>query len=242
MIRLLRQRQRAGVDSGPSSRIGVIAPFRAQADAIEHRVVEEFELDELDELELRVGTVHGFQGCERDLVIVSLALDADSTGAQRAFVNDPNLFNVMTTRAREELVVLTSLPSDTSGLLGDYLRHGDAGPKEPSSARPRTDQIQQLADELAAQGVNVLVGYRVGRHEIDLVIGSGDRAQGLCLGVHPDGASSHIERHLALRRAGWDLREVFDSAWGDRAAELVIDLAVEARRRAASVSDTAYDG
>ncbi len=229
VIQLIRERQRDVRHAGTTRRIGVVAPFRAQADALEARIVSEFELAEIDELGLRVGTVHGFQGCERDLVILSPAVDTTSTGSQRAFMNDRNLFNVMVTRAREELVVVTSLGRDTPGLIGDYLRYGDSPPPEPPSSDVDHALARAIAGDLRAQGVAVHTGYRSGRHVVDLVLGSGEDATGLCFGVHPHGPEAHVERHLALVRAGWTLREIYDSAWNDRAAELAVELVVDAR-------------
>ncbi|GIE74660.1 hypothetical protein Aph02nite_06100 [Actinoplanes philippinensis] len=89
--------------------IGVITPFRAQAEALESALVTAFPVDRIEELGLRVGTVHSFQGSEADAVVVSLGLvDGDAAGRRR-FVTDPQLFNVMITRARRRLVLLTSL-------------------------------------------------------------------------------------------------------------------------------------
>ena len=206
--------------------IGVLSPFRGQADAIEAAFVERFSLDDIDELDLRVGTVHGFQGCERELVIISLGLDGDSAPNTRAFVADANLFNVMVTRAREEIVVLTSLPLDAPGLIGEYLRHGDAPPAAPRSDRSTRPDVAPLAADLARQGIATVVGYPTGAHVVDLVVGDGDDAFGVIFGVHRDGPDAHVERHLQLRRVGWTLREVFDTKWSDRRAELAVELAV----------------
>ena len=69
----LRSLLAAGVTS-----VGLMTPFRAQADALERAVLERFTVHELAALDLRVGTVHGFQGNERDVVIVSLAIGPGS--------------------------------------------------------------------------------------------------------------------------------------------------------------------
>ena len=42
--------------------------------------------------------------------------------------------------------------------------------------------------------------------------------------VHPEGPAAHIERHLALRRRGWELAEAYRSRWGDRRGELIVEL------------------
>jgi hypothetical protein len=63
------------------------------------------------------------------------------------------------------------------------------------------------------------------------VVGVGETALGLMCTVHPDGPEAHIDRQLALMRAGWELRDTFASRWGERTAELAVELALEARRR-----------
>ena len=232
IIRIVRQRQQLARDRDEPIRIGIVSPFRAQADALERRIVEEFDLADIDELALRVGTVHGFQGCERDLVLISLALDDESPPSARSFLNDAHLFNVMVTRARDEIVVITCLSPETPGLAGAFLRHGHAPPNPPRSTPPGVPLARSIADELRRSGVELVSGYRSGRHELDLVLGSGTDALGLVFGVHPDGPEMHIERHLALSRSGWELRDVFESRWGDRHAELAIELTIEAKQRA----------
>ena len=92
---------RSLVEDGATS-VGVVTPFRAQADALEAAVLADFTVEEMERANLRVGTVHGFQGSERDIVIVSLGVAAEDSRA-RGFLQDPAVFNVMLTRARHRM-------------------------------------------------------------------------------------------------------------------------------------------
>ena len=103
--------------------IGVLSPFRPQADELESALMDEFGVREIRDLALRVGTVHSFQGGERDVVVASLGLAESDSAGRRRFLEHPNLFNVMVTRARRRMIVVTSLPLGTAGLTGEYLRH-----------------------------------------------------------------------------------------------------------------------
>jgi hypothetical protein len=138
--------------------IGVVSPFRAQADALEAMLLDRFELEEITAAGLRVGTVHAFQGSERDVMIVSMGLAPDVPAGSRRFVEDPNLFNVMVTRARRRMVVVTSLLADGAeppdGLVGDFLRHA-ATPPEPFPLLAQTDAAP--ADAAPAPATNVPV-------------------------------------------------------------------------------------
>ncbi|MEU8243489.1 AAA domain-containing protein [Actinoplanes missouriensis] len=208
--------------------IGVISPFRAQAEALESALLTAFTAEKIEDLRVRVGTVHAFQGSEADAVVVSLGLaDADPVGRRR-FVTDPQLFNVMITRARRRMVVVSAL-SGADGLLGEYLEWaagppglaGLAGLAGGSAAGSAGGWAGALAAELERIGVPVRAGYAVGPWRIDLVAGSPERFAGVICGVHP----SHLARQAALHRAGWQLIDAFPSRWGGDPKRAALEIA-----------------
>jgi hypothetical protein len=203
--------------------IGVVTPFRAQADAIEAALLKELPVEEIERLGLRSGTVHAFQGSEAGTVVVSLGLVERDSPARQRFVAEPSLFNVMVTRARERLIVITSLTGGT-GLVADYLAHAE-GPRGSAgdAADPPVPFARRLAAELAAAGRDVRVGYPVGGWRVDVVVDG----VGLICGPHPDGNAAHIDRQRALLRAGWTLRDAFASRWSGDAVRAALDLAAE---------------
>jgi hypothetical protein len=213
--------------------IGVVTPFRAQADAIEAALLNHLPVEEIERLGLRSGTVHAFQGSEADTVVVSLGLLDGDTPARQRFVAEPNLFNVMVTRARRRLIVVTSLTSGT-GLIADYLAHA-AGPssgRSPASPSPASTAAApawpaagaswagRLAAELSSAGHDVRVDYPVGAWTVDLVLDG----VGLICGPHPDGNGAHLDRQRALLRAGWTLRDAFASRWSADPVRAALDL------------------
>jgi hypothetical protein len=209
--------------------IGVITPFRAQAEALESALVAAFPVERIEELGLRVGTVHAFQGSEADAIVVSLGLvDGDAAGRRR-FVTDPQLFNVMITRARHHLVLLSSLTS-ADGLVGDYLAYAGAPGKALPDAPAATGWAARLSTELERLDVPVRPGYAVGSWRLDLCAGPTETAIGVLCEVHPDGTAAHLSRQSALHRAGWHLVDAFPSRWhGDpRRAALEIAALVAA--------------
>ncbi|WP_232050612.1 DEAD/DEAH box helicase [Actinoplanes sp. OR16] len=216
------------VDKGVRG-IGVISPFRAQAEALEAALLRALPAERIEELRLRVGTVHAFQGSEAEAVVVSLGLgDADGAGRRR-FVADPQLFNVMVTRARKRIVLVTGL-SSMDGLIGDYVEWADTPSVTPGDISEMSEMsptwITALATELRRLGVPVRAGYMVGDWSIDLVAGTPDRFLGVFGTVGPQ----HVARQTALHRAGWQLIDAFPSRWhGDpRRAALEIAAALEA--------------
>ncbi len=218
----------AGVPS-----IGVITPFRAQAEALEEALLDRIDGELLLRHRVRVGTVHGFQGGERDTVIASLAIGPDDVGNTLRFVEDPNLFNVLVTRARRELVVVASVDRGDlpAGLLRDYLKHA-VEPPLPSEAAPDPGGwVGELAAGLRARGVQVVADYPVAGWRVDLAVGRGAAAIGVECVVHDADPDAHIERHQALRRAGWEMTDAFHSRWLLRDEEAVDALALEVLRR-----------
>ncbi len=205
---------RAAQASGASS-VGVVTPFRAQADALEEALLDEFSPEEMERLGLRTGTVHAFQGNERGTVIASLVLSAGDLGGSLRFVEDPNLFNVLVTRARSQMVVVASLgPHDLpKGLLVDYLRHAHHPPLPSQSTAQPEGWSGELTRELAGYSLRVTPNYPVAGWQVDLSVGDGDATIGVECAVHPLGPALHIERHQALRRAGWRLTDCYQSRW-----------------------------
>lgn len=223
----LRRRIAAGVRS-----IGVVTPFRAQADAVEQALLDRLSLDEITTGGVRVGTVHGVQGSEFDEVVISLALtDADPPAAWR-FANDPTLLAVLTTRARRLVHVITSAARPV-GLVADYLRHAEVPPTGTGGVAPSDEWTTRLAAELAALGLAPRTGYPVGRWRVDLVVG--DRASAVAVDTrpHPDGTAAHLARWRALRGAGWRVHDAFPSRFGHDPARAAVELAQELAPRPA---------
>lgn len=83
--------------------IGVITPFVNQRKAIEDR------LKEKRLTHVSCGTVHAFQGDEKDVVLFSTALtDETYAGTYEWLKNNRELINVAVSRARNRLIVLSS--------------------------------------------------------------------------------------------------------------------------------------
>jgi len=217
--------------------VGVVTPFRAQSDAITQAAQGRLSPQQIEDLDLRIGTVHGFQGNERDFVLVSLGVDPTDLRPLR-FVEDPNLFNVMITRARRSLSLIMSIdPADLrAGLLFDYIRHADNAPAGPPNGTGRqAGWVGDVAGALRPFGLPMWERYPVGNYEVDIVVGEGDAAIGVECVIHPDGVRAHIDRHVALRRAGWELMTAMESRWLARPEDAAQAIAQQAVARAAQI-------
>lgn len=89
----------------PSSkfRIGVVSPYRAQAELIDKLVLSgEFP----NTIEIQVGTIHGFQGDECDIMFVVLNTPPSISTSPEMFLNKRNILNVSISRARDYLFII----------------------------------------------------------------------------------------------------------------------------------------
>ena len=88
-------------------KIGVIAPYRAQADMIEKLIAAE---DLPEKVDVQVGTIHGFQGDECDIIFTVLNTPPTISGSKDMFLNKRNIINVSISRARDYLFIV--MPDD----------------------------------------------------------------------------------------------------------------------------------
>ena len=90
-------------------KIGVIAPYRAQADLIDKLIATK---TFPKEIEVQVGTIHGFQGDECDIIFVVFNAPPTISSSKNMFLNNPNIINVAISRARDYLFIL--MPDDNT--------------------------------------------------------------------------------------------------------------------------------
>ena len=88
-------------------RIGLIAPYRAQADLIDKLMTSVVLPKNVD---VQVGTIHGFQGDECDIIIALFNPPPKISTHKDMFLNKLNIVNVSISRARDYLIVL--MPDD----------------------------------------------------------------------------------------------------------------------------------
>jgi hypothetical protein len=103
MCHLARQVATDGSGGAPF-KIGIIAPYRAQANIID-RLVDSWD-DRTDEVAVQVGTIHGFQGDECDAIIAVFNPPPNISANPQMFLNRQNILNVAISRARDYLFII----------------------------------------------------------------------------------------------------------------------------------------
>ena len=218
---------------GPNGSVGVVTPFRDHADALEDAVLAHFDEDQIRALGLRVGTVHGFQGSERDTMVLALGLSPGDASGRFGFVENRNLFNVMVTRARKRAVVLTTVTGRREGLLARFLAHADRAPAPAADVGTDDAWAAALAAELARAGIATRAGYALGPWCLDLVLDDDEEAIAFETRVDGGDPDRHIDRHLTLTGLGWRFVEAYPTRWDHDVARAALELPalIDAARR-----------
>ncbi|OLF81954.1 hypothetical protein AWH63_10465 [Marinobacter sp. C18] len=140
---------KAAYDKPLSEIVGIVAPFKAQAEAIEKALSNIFGRRH----NITVGTVHSLQGAERPVILFSLTYNATPTARSYFFDQSTSMFNVAVSRAQDSFVVVGDLDTlNHSGLpgrsLGQHLR--DQGARLPWPSMPEAAD-QKLAWQQALE-------------------------------------------------------------------------------------------
>ena len=218
----------------PPLSIGILSPFRVQVDAILDRVGKLPDLTRLlDCHDLLAGTAHSFQGEERDIMLLSLALDRESAAASFRFLEKEDVFNVAITRARLENRIFVSFDPARApqGLVARFLEHarntGLPGERAGKRVEPGTEpSLVELRMALEARGLTVSEQFPLGGYVIDLLC----RGRGKSLGIDligfpgPQTAAMGIERHLMMQRAGIRLFPVTLLEWQSKRGKILSEL------------------
>lgn len=223
------------VTQGYKGTIGVVSPFRAQANRIREMVHQRQDLAlHLNAAEFLSEAVHSFQGDERDVMIFSPVITNDPPrGALWFLQNYPNLFNVAITRARAALIVV----GDQAGILNCNVKHlskfadytnkishqkaeeslpkdTDLGPTYPKVSNPeRVSEWEHIFYRALYQaGIRSIPQYPVEKYVLDFAVIDGDRR----LNIEIDGEHYHRNwdgelcrrdqiRNQRLMELGWDV-------------------------------------
>ncbi len=90
-------------------RIGVIMAYKAQADLVEKMLASSILPDNVD---VQVGTIHGFQGDECDIIFAVFNPPPGMSRSSEMFLNKINIINVSISRARDYLFIV--MPDDNT--------------------------------------------------------------------------------------------------------------------------------
>lgn len=196
--------------------VGILSPYRDQADYLEERVLASLSSDERDRFRIKVATPFGFQGEERDVMLLSMVVDSNASRSA-AYLNREDMFNVAVTRSKDRQIVFYSV-------LPDHLPAGNMLQRYLSFSHSQNDAEHQdvrcrFADEasevLAAEGICCWQGYAVANQVVDIVYELNGKLVGIDLvgvpGVFEDYFDTDTYR--SLFRAGLPVIPVSYAMW-----------------------------
>lgn len=252
---------------GYTGTVGVITPFRAQAQLLQTLIQSRSQLEGVSvHAELLVDTVHKFQGDERDVMFFSPVVSRGiSPGALGFLRSNGNLFNVAITRARGLLHVV----GDRGAALGcgvDYLENFAGYVSTLDTARGQTAQpavfpaTQEyptvthpervsewehvLYRAMVAAGLKPIPQFSVEQYDLDFALFAKQRK----LAIEVDGERYHRSwtgelclrdqlRNQRLIELGWDVQRFWVYEVRDE-----VDSCVERLRRWAECRNDATTG
>jgi very-short-patch-repair endonuclease len=252
----------------PDRSLGVVAFSSAQERAIRD-LIEERRRDDpaLDDFVDDTDTLEGFfvkslesvQGDERDVMLFSVGYGPDQSGKITMNFGPLNKdggerrLNVAVTRAREKVVVFSSLQPgdiDTSRTQArgvrdfkNYLEYAKKGRR----ALARDDEVtetlafdstfeESVYDALEDEGYDVVTQVQSSGYSIDLAIKHPERPGEFVLGIECDGAAYHSSktardrdrtRQLILEDLGWTIHRIWSPDWASNRGQEIDKIATK---------------
>jgi very-short-patch-repair endonuclease len=215
---IVRHLRKLLVDDEYGGSIGVITPFRAQVLALENAIATAIDAPKRVACDLKVGTVDGFQGQERDLILFSPCVGPRSPQSGLTFFQrDTRRLNVAISRARAVAMVFGDL---------NFARFGQSKPLRRLAAmatEPRgkigegvfdSDWERKVYHALKARGLDPHPQHEIAGRRLDFAL-FGPNGVKLDLEVDgrkwhesPDGRrkTSDLWRDHQLKSLGWRVR------------------------------------
>jgi len=224
------------VTRGYTGTVGVVTPFRAQAQLLQSMIQSHLELQTVAvRTELLVDTVHKFQGDERDVMFFSpVVSNGISAGALGFLRSNGNLFNVAITRARGLLHVVgdrkvaSACGVDYLEQFVAYVSGLDVGRGAKAATVPATGSREYptvthpehvsewervLYRAMVAEGLKPIPQFSVEQYDLDFALIEDGRR----LAVEVDGERYHRSwtgelclrdqlRNQRLIELGWDVQ------------------------------------
>ncbi|PSL16036.1 AAA domain-containing protein [Shimia abyssi] len=147
------------LSKGYNGSIGVIAPFRAQVQELQKSLKATIPTELWQKAELRVGTVDGFQGQERDLILFSPTVHSKIRSTATTFLQrDWRRLNVAISRARAIAHVFGDL---------NYARSGQIKQLQSLAARATEPRVVSVGEGVFDSDIERVVFHKLKERGLD---------------------------------------------------------------------------
>ncbi|MDP5208691.1 C-terminal helicase domain-containing protein [Microbulbifer sp. 2205BS26-8] len=177
--------------------VGVLSPFREQANYLADEVSRVFSPEKRRSFLVRVATPYGFQGEERDVMLLSMTIDNQSLRAA-TYLNRADMFNVAITRAKEQQRVAYSISPEllsSDHLLRRYVSYSHGAVCSYQEGDYSCKFARAVSAGLEAAGIRHWVDFPIAGRRIDIVC----EHRGCVLGVDLIGYPGEYQQHLTIR-------------------------------------------
>ena len=198
--------------------LGVVTPFRQQANEIRRSIESKIDTAQLRRLNFAVDTAHLYQGDERDIIVFSPVISRGAPESSLGFIrNTRNLFNVAITRARAELHVVGDMATCANSDIGyltnfvKYVQELHSLPFEDASGLFESPWERVFFDALKNAGISSYPQYRFHQYKLDLAIPDkmiDIEIDGEYYHQNLDGSRVHsdLKRDTHLTTRGWHVK------------------------------------
>jgi len=202
--------------------IGIVTPFNQQENKIRNEI-KEFPIEEIEAVDLKIDTAHGFQGDERDIIIFSPVVSESLPSSTKGFLeNTQNLFNVAITRSRAELHIVGDRNACAScGIeyLEKFVQYVSRSTRINLCTRNKLNDFfdssweELLFNELKKRGIVATPQLSIHQYKLDLALENHNPP----IDIEVDGEAYHktitgerclsdVKRDLRLNMLGWKVK------------------------------------
>jgi superfamily I DNA and/or RNA helicase len=230
---VVKELERILVRQSYDGSVGVVSPFRAQANLILDLVNQNDRLQTaFDSNDLLIQTAYSFQGDQRDVMVFSPVVSRNTPETAIGFLrSNPNTFNVAITRARAALIVVGDHSAckqssvEHLSAFANYVANSerttspepspsmDLGPEYPGVAKPEqvSDWERLFYREMYRSGIRCVPQYQVEKYALDFALIMGERRLNIEIeGEHHRSWNGELAlrdqmRNRRLIELGWDV-------------------------------------
>ena len=195
----------------------MLSPFSKQAQHLSDKVEANIALEDIKKHQIRVATPYGFQGEERDIMLISFAIDNNSLRAA-VYLNKPDVFNVAMTRARQLQVVFSSVDENklpVSNLLRQYLKSVGQFVADHRSEHQPDEFQREVKQILETKGIDCWRGYEMLGTYIDILARKNGKYVAIDLVGYPGPWQDYFEldTYKIIKRAGLEVFPLSYALW-----------------------------
>jgi very-short-patch-repair endonuclease len=178
---------------GYKGTLGVVSPFKKQAELIRRKVEHQLSIDEIRSSQLIIDTAHKFQGDARDVVLISLCYSKDMPRGAAWFLGEgTEWLNVAVSRARAVCHIFgnrTDAENTSIRHIRNLARYTSrlVGQPSPDLFEFESPWERRLFDALKAAGIDAIPQYPLAGRRLDLAVIKGT----VKLDVEVDGETYH---------------------------------------------------